>query len=572
MIDEPLIDAPGTLVSTLRWVVFGLAVLALVVSVVGRRLGWLEYQPGGAAFDNYISPAFIGMFAVATLLALRWPVAGGILAAFAAAGLVAFAQEQLIVPHAFAVVALFAVPGILWLIIEFADYSVRSAAIGTALTVLTAIGGYAVGHRVYDHFWGPTHPESSVARLPDSPVEWVWSGGVTTTEGEVRAKPRAEFGSSRLAVSTDADLADPTWIEPSDDFGPVVGFRVTGLDADTTYHYAVEIDGELDRVRTGAFTTFPEGAASFRVAVGACARVGSNGAVFDAIRELDPLFYLNIGDLHYGDNGVNDVDRYRDVMDLTLAEPAQSALYRSTPIAYVWDDHDYGANDADGNSPSREAAMQGYREYVPSYELAGPESAVYQAFTVGRVRFVLTDARSARNLDVNEEPGPRSMLGAEQKAWFKDEIVEASRTSELVVWVNTVPWVAEEREGADHWAGYADERRELADHIADNDIDNLLMVAGDAHMVAIDDGSHTDYSTDGHPGFPLLHSAALDRPGSVKGGPYSEGAIGSGGQFATIDVVDDGDAITVELTARTWDGQELMSYTFDTTNGTGVTS
>jgi len=409
-----------------------------------------------------------------------------------------------------------------------------------------------------------------VAALPDSPVEWVWTGAVSVSGAEVRAHPRRDYESVRLAVSTEADLDAPTWIEPVDESGRVVGFRMGGLDADTTYHYAVEVDGRLDDIRTGTFTTFPQGAASYTIAIGACARNGSNGAVFDTIRELDPLLYLITGDLHYGDTGENSIERYREVMDLTLSQPAQSALYRSTPIAYVWDDHDYGPNDADGNSPSRQAAMESYREHVPSYELSGPESAVYQAFTIGRVRFVLTDARSARNLDFDEDPGITSMLGAEQKKWFKNEVVEASRSHEVVVWVNPVPWIAEERVGADTWGGFPDERRELADHIADNGIDNLLMVSGDAHMVAIDDGTNTDYSTNGSGGFPLLHSAALDRPGSVKGGPYSEGAIGDGGQFATIEFTDDGTDITVDLTGLTWDGRELMSYEFSTAGTTGA--
>ena len=42
-----------------------------------------------------------------------------------------------------------------------------------------------------------------------------------------------------------------------------------------------------------------------------------------------------------------------------------------------------------------------------------------------------------------------------------------------------------------------DERRVIADTIADNKIKNLLLVSGDAHMVAIDDGTLTvDRPTD----------------------------------------------------------------------------
>ncbi len=563
-IAKTLIELNPSTVGVLKKIAIALGVVAILFGVAGRRYGWLDYRPGGAAFDEMISPAFTALFVVALLLALRWEIVGGAIAAFAGAALIAFATNQLVSTHAALVVALLSVPALLWLFVGVVESSRRDALLGIAATTLLSIVGFFVGNAVYAHFWGPTHPESTVAALPDSQVEWVWSGAVTTTGGEVRALPRDDYESVRLAVSRDPTLADPTWFEPTDESGRVVGFVLDELDADTRYHYAVEVDGELDDVRVGALRTFPDGAASYTVAIGSCARVGSNGAIFDTVRKMDPLLYLITGDLHYGDNGVNDLERYREVMDLTLSRPAQSALYRSTPIAYVWDDHDYGANDADGNSASRAAAMESYREYVPSYELGGADSAVYQAFTIGRVRYVLTDARSARNLDRAEERGADSMLGTEQKAWFKDEIVEAAADHELVVWINPVPWVADEEAGADHWGGFADERRELADHIADNDIDNLLMISGDAHMLAIDDGTNTDYSTDGYPGFPLLHAAALDRPGSVKGGPYSEGAIGNGGQFASMEVTDDGDAITVGLTGLTWDGDVLMSYEFST--------
>jgi hypothetical protein len=79
-------------------------------------------------------------------------------------------------------------------------------------------------------------------------------------------------------------------------------------------------------------------------------------------------------------------------------------------------------------------------------------------------------------------------------------------------------------------------------------------------MVAIDDGTHSGYADDGGPAFPVLHAAALDRPGHTKGGPYSEGAIPGGGQFGLVEVsyVDEG--VHVRLTGRDWTGTVLLSY------------
>ena len=125
-----------------------------------------------------------------------------------------------------------------------------------------------------------------------------------------------------------------------------------------------------------------------------------------------------------------------------------------------------------------------------------------------------------------------------------------------------MPWIAPEDSARDDWGGYATERAELANFIADNGVSNLMMLAGDAHMLAIDDGTNTDYSASGRGGFPLLHAAALDRPGSVKGGPYSEGAYPGAGQYGLVTFRYEGDSLTVDMTGRNWEGETLVSYSF----------
>jgi phosphodiesterase/alkaline phosphatase D-like protein len=233
-------------------------------------------------------------------------------------------------------------------------------------------------------------------------------------------------------------------------------------------------------------------------------------------------------------------------------------------VAYVWDDHDFGPNDAAGDSPSREAAQTTYRRLVPHYPLPAGEGSepIYQAFTMGRVRFILTDLRSERSPNGDVDGPAKTMLGAEQRNWLEAELLRSSREHALVVLVSSVPWIADVEAGADHWGGFATERQELAGFLAEHGIDNLAMVAGDAHMLAIDDGSNSAYDAAGATGFPVMHAGALDRPGSYKGGPYSEGAHPGGGQFATMDVEDDGSTITVTWRGLDWQGNELLGYSF----------
>jgi phosphodiesterase/alkaline phosphatase D-like protein len=293
--------------------------------------------------------------------------------------------------------------------------------------------------------------------------------------------------------------------------------------------------------------------------------MGSNGSVFDEIRANDPLLYLMAGDWFYGDIADNDRDAFRDAYETTLTAPAQSALYRTAPIAYTWDDHDSGPDEADATSDARPAAQLVYREYVPHYPLgAGDgENPIYQAFTIGRVRFVLMDTRTMRSPKTEPDGPAKTMLGDDQMAWLEQELITADETHELTVLVTSVPWIHAASAGSDDWAGYDTERRELADFIAENELDELLMVGGDAHMIAIDDGTNNTYSSEPGPGFPVFHAGALDRPGSEKGGPYSEGAFPGAGHFGLIEIEDDGgDEISVTLRGVDYAGNDVVSYSF----------
>ncbi len=134
----------------------------------------------------------------------------------------------------------------------------------------------------------------------------------------------------------------------------------------------------------------------------------------------------------------------------------------------------------------------------------------------------------------------------------------ARESHALTVLVSPTAWIGAAEQGADHWGGYAGERDRIGEFLDEYRIDNVVLVGGDAHMVAIDDGTNSGYG--GHQGFPVLQVAALDRTGSIKGGPHSEGQFPGGGHFGVVEVTDTGgDEIDVELIGLDWDGTVLSS-------------
>lgn len=533
-----------------------LVMIALaVVTFTGRLPRSGEGYVLGASVEQPVQYVLAGMVSVGALIGRRWVPQGAVLIAFAAACMGVVASIEY--PPAYAVLfaALLMLPAfLLWLSWQHR----RTAHELTLVAVVTVVllGTTWVGARaVYDQYFGPTHPESSAPDLAVDEVRWVLAGRLRSDSITVSTRLVDPQQSARLEVrAVDGSHTVESDSTPADGFG-VTKLRVDGLRPGTDYRYRVVVDGVPDTGRgRGEFRTPVDGPMSFDVVLASCARTGSNGAVFDAMAAEDALIYLQLGDAHYGNIDSTDPGAFLDAYDHMLTRPGQAAFYRSTPLAYIWDDHDYGPNDADASAPGREAAAQAYRSVVPSTELID-EVSVYQAFTIGRVRFVMTDTRSQKTAT--------SMLGERQRAWLIEELTSSSRTHALVVWANSVPWIGAARAGGDGWAGYADERREIADAIAAAGIDNLVMVSGDAHMVALDDGTNTDYSSSGGAGFPLLQAAPLDRPNSVKGGPYSGGVYTNPGQYGTLHIDDDGgDEVSVTLAGHTWNRRTLVEQTF----------
>ncbi len=559
--------APSRMGRAVRLAAFAWGAVAAVLFVVLLLTRGVPRPPESAGIERNVQYAFLAVGIAGLLLAWRREGVGGALLVLAGIVLGAAASVRYHPVTSLGVSLIFLGPGFVFLG-RWASRRPVQYQVSLAVLVLIALaGGGLEAQRLYNFAFGPAHPSSPLRAEASTLVEWAWSGAVTSSSATVKTKVTRDSNSVRLAISLRPDLADPIY----SDYGVaalatnnrVVAMSVNRLLPGTGYYYAVEVDSELDRGRRGEFSTFREGAFSFTFAFGSDARTGSNGAVFDAIRAANPLFYLMLGDIHYADITTNKRSAFWEALDEVLSAPAQAALYRSVAAAYVWDDHDYGGDDSDSRSDSRDAARLAYHEYVPHYPFASGRDVgpVYQAFSVGRVRFILTDARSER--DTGSSGSSRTLLGEQQKAWLLRELLLANYTHALIVWVNPDPWIAREDSGADDWGGFAAERRQIADFIAQHQINRLVMLGGDAHMIAIDDGTNSNYSSRPGKGFPVMHAAALDRPGSVKGGPYSQGAYPGAGQYGFVTIRDNGPAgVEVTLSGRNWTGKEIASYRF----------
>jgi phosphodiesterase/alkaline phosphatase D-like protein len=374
-----------------------------------------------------------------------------------------------------------------------------------------------------------------------------WAGNVTPTSATVSIRLNEPGLRVRLQISQSPALAPAVFsgvVTTATSTGNTAKLTVQGLQPDTQYYYGVEVAGALrqEPASRGKLRTFPLGRASFRVAFASCGDFrAANQSAFAAIIAEQPLFFLHTGDLHYSDTNSTVADEYRYNYDNVTSHSAQGALFRNLPVVYVWDDHDFSGNDSDTTASGRDTARAVYRERVPHYPLGAAGGTVAQAFTVGRVRFIITDLRSGASVPSARDTASKTKMGTGQKAWFKQELINARDNGfPLIIWVCPDPWIGAATAGEDSWAGYTTERTEIANFIRDNRINNLTIIAGDMHALAYDDGSNSDYATGGGAPLTVLHAAALTQEGSIKGGPYSGGVIPGHPHYGVLDIYDNG--------------------------------
>lgn len=432
------------------------------------------------------------------------------------------------------------------------------------------------------------------------------SGGITPHKAVVTIKSdsSSEGKQIRIVVSQSKKFDDNLIysgykISSLSDNYRILKFHIENLTENTTYYYRAEIDNKIFSEKIGSFTTFPEEntPTNFKIAFscgnkyypdkGITLDSAVNTPVWDNIKNENPLFFLHTGDFHYGDLEENNFEKQKANYESRLTGK-QAYLYQTTPLVYMWDDHDFGPNNSGRFNPAKEVSHKFYRLMMPHYPLAGADTTpIYQAFTVGRVRFIITDLRTesdpsgTRNavlkyqkidnlISFVDEKGrteyaiidspEKTQMGKKQKEWFKQELLKAKDKYGLIVWVSTRPWIGI-GENTDQWFGYSYERREIAKFIHENNIDNLCFISGDMHGSAIDDGSNNGYymdttkagffATTNAKGFPVFQAASLTSNPSVKGGPWSHGASPRRQQYGIMEVIDHTDSLKVVWTAKT---------------------
>ena len=210
---------------------------------------------------------------------------------------------------------------------------------------------------------------------------------------------------------------------------------------------------------------------------------GTPTGIFDAIADRKPDAMVWLGDNTYlreGDVGsrAGIFKRYAH----TRAWPGSQRLFATVPNYAIWDDHDYGPNDADYTYALKHDARDAFMAYWPnpSYGIE-PHQGITSTFDVADVQVFLMDDRWYRTPNARTDI-PRRILGEQQLQWLIDALASSKATFKVVAIGGQVLSDNMKREG---FAWSPEERDTLIAAVTRLKISGVMFISGDVHFAEL---------------------------------------------------------------------------------------
>lgn len=216
-----------------------------------------------------------------------------------------------------------------------------------------------------------------------------------------------------------------------------------------------------------------------RLAFGSCNRQDLPQPLWTPILKFQPQAWIWLGDNIYGDT--NDMEVLENKWTTQKTHPDYTQLRALCPVIGIWDDHDYGRNNAGFGYPFKKESQKLFLDFLdePTESPRRNQAGIYATRTFGppgsEVRVILLDGRSFRG-------APKSggdILGETQWIWLT-EILESSTAQVHLICSGSQILPTEHRH--EKWADYPDSRKRLLDMIAQTKKSGVLFLSGDRHM------------------------------------------------------------------------------------------
>jgi alkaline phosphatase D len=199
------------------------------------------------------------------------------------------------------------------------------------------------------------------------------------------------------------------------------------------------------------------------------------------IAKTKPQFWIWNGDAIYADPF--DITGRANEFAALKSNSSYAQFIKAVPILGVWDDHDFGADGADGSVTDKPARQKMYLDFVdePTSSPRWAQDGIYGSWLIGppgkRTKVVLLDVRWFR-----QQPGKTStLLGKDQWNWFEKEVTAADY--EFLVVVSGTQMIPKDH-SSDKWMNYPAERQRLLSVLESSAVP-VFLISGDRHFAEL---------------------------------------------------------------------------------------
>lgn len=210
------------------------------------------------------------------------------------------------------------------------------------------------------------------------------------------------------------------------------------------------------------------------------------------VNSLKPDIWIWLGDNIYGDT--EDMEVMRSHYDLQKSHPDYQQLLTQTEVIGIWDDHDFGANNAGKEYPAKDASkIESFKFLdVPQDHPAWNRKAAYQSYTYKNddksIKVILLDTRyyrdelkwkypgTMRQTSLKNEDG--EVLGKSQWVWLEEQL--ADTTVDLFLLGTGIQLIPYQHQW-EKWSNFPKERNRLLKTLAKLEVP-LIVISGDRHL------------------------------------------------------------------------------------------
>ncbi|MBM0107742.1 alkaline phosphatase family protein [Steroidobacter sp. S1-65] len=250
-----------------------------------------------------------------------------------------------------------------------------------------------------------------------------------------------------------------------------------------------------------------------RIAFGSCAKQSKDQPIWDTVLASRPDLFVFLGDNIYGDT--RDMGELRAKYAQLAAKPGFQKLRATTPIVAIWDDHDYGEDDAGADYPMKEQSRQIFLDFWQEHAASPRRSrnGIYASYLFGpedrRVQVIMPDLRfnrtpiarqdlggqsykeweQAKRKAGGEVPGPyarlpdheATMLGEQQWRWLEQQF---DVPAQLRIFASSLQVLAD-FPGWEAWINYARDHQRLIELIRRKRAGGVIFISGDTHYAEL---------------------------------------------------------------------------------------